>query len=82
MTIKQYEKSTENILKLANEPNAVFMKVGQRVRPTGAHHHKPTREEEKTHMVSINYKMLDSMKISDMKEWIDDPNTALVVFED
>ena len=82
MTIKQYEKSMENILKLANEPNAVFMKVSQRVKHTGEHHHKPTGEEEKKYMVSINYKMLDSMKISDMKEWIDDPNTALVMFED
>ena len=84
MIIKQIDKTLENVVKLASMPNAIFLKYGRKTVFTGERHlpRKPVNEEEKKRAVFLNYRMLDSMKISEMNEWIEDPNTALIIFEE
>ena len=81
LVITQIPKSLEAMVQLSSDPNVVFLRYGHRIKPTGERHHKPENDEEKKYMVSLNWKMLDSMKISDMKEWLDDPMTAIVKFD-
>lgn len=84
MIVKQVNKTLENVVKLANMPNAIFLKYGRKTVFTGERHQprKLTIEEEKRRVIFLNYRMLDSMKISEMNEWIEDPNTALFIFEE
>ena len=84
MIVKQVNKTLENVVKLANMPNAIFLKYGHKTVFTGERHlpRKPVNEKEKKQAVFLNYRMLDSMKISEMNEWIEDPNTALIIFEE
>ena len=81
LRITQIEKTLENMVKVSEEPNIAFLRYGQRVKPTGERHKQPTEDEEKQYMVSLNWKMLDTMKVSDMKKWLEDPATAIVKFE-
>lgn len=82
MIVKQINKTLENVVKLANNPNAIFLKCGRKTVFTGERSpRKQSNEKEKRQAIFLNYRMLDAMKISDMNEWIDDPNTALIIFE-
>lgn len=80
LKITQIEKTLENMVAVANDSDVIFLRYAPRVKHTGRRHHKPPAGEEK-YMVGLHYKMLDSMKISDMKEWMDDPATAIIKFE-
>ena len=81
LVITQVPKSLEAMVQLSSDPDVVFLRYGHRVKPTGERHRKPEDDKDVKYMVSLNWKMLDSMKISDMKEWLDDPMTAIVKFD-
>ena len=81
LKITQIEKTLENMVKVSEEPNIAFLRYGQRIKPTGERHKLPVEDAKKEYMISLNWKMLDSMKVSDMKKWLEDPATAIVRFE-
>lgn len=83
MIVKQVNKTLENVVKLANNPNAIFLKLGRKTVFKGERSpRKQINEKEKRQAIFLNYRMLDSMKISEMNEWIEDSNTALIIFEE
>lgn len=80
MKITQLNKDLNTLISCRSDSNVVLMRFGYRQQVLGERHSKGKEIQHKT-VPMLNWRQIETMKVNDMLEWLEDPMTAIVKFE-